>query len=92
MAEIFRAELIAEGLVQGVGFRYFVFQHAKILGLRGYVQNRWDGTVLTVAEGDKISIEQLKKYLQTGPMMAHVNNVKVTYYDSIGEFNGFEIR
>ena len=34
-----RAEIVVNGLVQGVGYRYFVVREAKKLGLKGYTKN-----------------------------------------------------
>ncbi len=86
------AEFIISGNVQGVGFRYFVYQHAKVLGLKGFARNQWDGSVCVVAEGDKDSIDTLHKYLKKGPLMSYVESVEVDYGNADGEFNNFEIR
>ena len=53
MSEIKRAKIIVNGLVQGIGFRYFVVKHAENLNLKGYTQNLFTGEVLTEVEGDK---------------------------------------
>jgi hydrogenase maturation protein HypF len=47
-----RLKLQITGLVQGVGFRPFVFKLAKKLGLRGYVLNNNSGVSIEV-EGKK---------------------------------------
>ena len=47
MSELKRAKIIVTGLVQGVGFRYFVMRHADNLNLKGYTQNIFTGEVLT---------------------------------------------
>ena len=53
-----RAEIIVNGLVQGVGFRYFVYREALKLNLTGYTKNLYTGEVLTVAEGEKGLVER----------------------------------
>lgn len=80
------------GLVQGVGFRYFVARNASSLGLRGFVRNEYDGSVTGVAVGPATGIEKLKQLLQVGPSRANVD--KVLYDDYIGDenFTHFEIR
>jgi acylphosphatase len=56
MDNMVRAEIIAEGFVQGVGFRYFVYRHAQQLGLNGFTRNLFTGEVETVVEGEKALI------------------------------------
>lgn len=87
-----RAEIIVSGLVQGVGFRYFVLRKASELGLVGFTKNQYDGTVLTVAEGEKHMLEELFKQLKIGPMYADVRDIKVAWRSYTGEFSNFEIR
>jgi len=48
-----RVHLVVHGLVQGVGFRWFVARRADGLGLSGYVRNLYDGSVEAEAEGDR---------------------------------------
>jgi acylphosphatase len=66
---------VVRGDVQGVGFRYFVRQHARELGIRGWVRNRPDGTVEVQAEGDTTSVHQLRELLSEGPAGARVTRV-----------------
>ncbi len=87
-----RAEIIVNGLVQGVGFRYFVYREAKDLGLKGYVINLYTGEVLTVAEGEKALVEELINKLKIGPMHAAVKNCFVEWEETANEFDAFEIR
>ena len=44
---------LVSGRVQGVGFRYFVQDHASVEGLHGYARNLPDGRVEVVIEGDE---------------------------------------
>ena len=92
MEENIRAEFIVSGLVQGVGFRYYIYHNAVSLRLRGFTRNLWDGTVYAIAEGNKQAVEQLHKLLKSGPMMAHVESIQVEYNKATNEFEGFEIR
>jgi len=87
-----RAEIIVNGLVQGVGFRYFVYREAQKLGLTGFVKNLYTGEVLTVAEGGKALIEELINKLKVGPMHASVKNYRVDWLENKNEFDTFEIR
>ena len=80
------------GVVQGVGFRYFVRQEATRLGLAGAVWNRPDGSVEVVVQGEEALLDQLVEQCKLGP-----TNSKVAFIDvqraAVGEkFLGFEIR
>ena len=87
-----RAEIIANGLVQGVGYRYFVVREAKKLGLKGYTKNLYTGEVLTVVEGERSIVEELIKKLKVGPMHASVKSCKVNWLEPKNEFTDFEVR
>ena len=87
-----RADIIVNGLVQGVGFRYFVIKHASRLKLNGYVQNLFTGEVLTVVEGEKLNIEELYKLIKLGPSHAHVKNARIDWSEYKNEFEGFEVK
>ena len=87
-----RAEIIANGLVQGIGFRYFVYRNAKEIGLNVYVQNLGSGEVLTVVEGQIALIEDLFEKIKIGPSHAYVKNCNILWDEVKNEFNNFEIR
>ncbi|HXQ29765.1 MAG TPA: acylphosphatase [Gemmatimonadales bacterium] len=63
------------GVVQGVGFRWFVARHAERLGLRGWVRNREDGTVEVLVSGEAGLVE-LARLLEEGPIGARVDRVE----------------
>ena len=86
-----RAEIRVNGLVQGVGFRYFVIRNAQQLGLKGYVKNLYDGSVLTVVEGERGLIDELFKKIKIGPRSAQVNNSKIEWGEFKNEFSNFEV-
>ena len=87
-----RANITVHGLVQGVGFRYFVVRKANELKLNGYVKNQMDGTVLTVVEGPKSNIEILFSQLKIGPMHSNVKNCIICWSSFVGEFSNFEVK
>jgi acylphosphatase len=87
-----RAEIIVNGLVQGVGFRYFVLRHAQKLGLAGYTKNLYTGEVQTVVEGEISQIEELFAVIRTGPRSSAVNAAKIYWSENKDEFNSFQIR
>ena len=92
MNRVKRAKIIVNGLVQGVGFRYFVLRSAENLNLKGYTQNLFTGEVLTVVEGEESLIQELVKQLKIGPSRSHVVNCAVDWSDNKNEFKIFEVR
>lgn len=91
-SEKVRADILVNGLVQGVGFRYFVVKHAARLKLNGYVQNLFTGEVHTVVEGDKVKIEEFFSLIKLGPSHAHVKNSRIDWSESKNEFESFEVK
>lgn len=80
------------GDVQGVGFRFFAERHARHLGLRGYVRNRYDGAVEVEAEGDAAALEQFLNQLRQGPRLAQVQDVHVNWMPYKGDLGPFGVR
>ncbi len=61
------------GMVQGVGFRWFVRERARRLGLAGWVRNLSDGSVEVLASGERGQLELLRGELRRGPRGASVD-------------------
>lgn len=64
-----------QGRVQGVGFRWFVREEARALGLRGWVRNESDGDVLLEVGGAFELVEQLMDAIRRGPPASRVDAV-----------------
>ena len=70
-----RTRVRVDGLVQGVGFRPFVFRLAEELGLGGFVGNDERGVVLEV-EGPAEAVEAfLERVRGEAPPLAHVERL-----------------
>jgi acylphosphatase len=67
-----RLHVRISGRVQGVGFRWFVREEARRLGLSGWVTNLPDGGVEVEAGGEAASLERLRRALAVGPAGAEV--------------------
>jgi acylphosphatase len=87
-----RLEAAITGRVQGVGYRNFVWNKARELGLCGYVKNQVDGSVEAIAEGDEATLDDFLATLHRGPMLARVDNISTTLCHATGEFDSFEVR
>ena len=87
-----RLHVLVIGRVQGVGFRYFVMGAAGDLAVTGWVRNRREGSVEVVAEGNKEELDKLLLILQRGSRSSLVTEVKESWQDYTGEFQGFSVR
>lgn len=85
-------EIIVKGMVQGVGFRWFVRRTALQFGLGGYVRNLPDETVYCEVEGSESLINEFINALKAGPPLAHVTNVIVNELPDLAGYKHFEIR
>jgi acylphosphatase len=91
-SQLVKAEITVAGLVQGVGFRYFLYSKAQNLGLNGFTKNLFTGEVVTVVEGERFLIEELIDYIKIGPSRSHVKSHSVNWFEYKNEFTIFEIR
>ncbi len=87
-----RAEIAATGVVQGVGFRPFVYRLAKRHGLVGFVRNMGDAGVQIVVEGEKKKITKFIAAIRAEkPPLARVDDVKIKWSRATGEFTMFSV-
>ena len=87
-----RLEATVRGVVQGVGFRWFVVREARRLDLTGWVANEHDGTVRVVAEGSPDGIAALRSALDEGPAGALVERVSAVEMPATGTLGEFTVR
>lgn len=87
-----RIHVLVTGVVQGVGFRFFVSRVARNLGLVGYVRNCADGSVELEAEGEPSVVSALLDAVGTGPPGADVRSTSAQPRPSSGFESEFEIR
>lgn len=73
--EIARKFLIS-GIVQGVGYRFFVERMAAQHDIRGYAKNLRDGRVEVYAIGTADQLARFKEDLARGPRAARVRQVE----------------
>ncbi len=79
------------GLVQGIGFRPFVFRLAEVIGLKGYVLNNTTGILIEV-EGGKESLDEfLFRVGREKPELAKIYSLQYSFLEDTG-FKDFEIR
>jgi len=89
---ISRVKIVCRGIVQGIGYRPFVYGKAKDLHLHGFVRNQGDAGVLIIAEGSKHLllkfIESLKK---DKPYLAKYEDFQIIWENGTNEFDDFNI-
>ena len=86
-----RAHLLVTGVVQGVGFRWFVLERARSLALDGTVRNRPDGSVEIAAEGPREALVRLVRSVLHGPPLARVREVRARWGPAAGTPAGFHV-
>ncbi|MBI4777683.1 carbamoyltransferase HypF [Candidatus Desantisbacteria bacterium] len=83
--------IIVKGIVQGVGFRPFVYRLATGLALNGFVLNSSSGVIIEVEGEEKavdIFLESLPRY---APPLSNIENIEVISHPS-NNLKSFEIR
>ena len=85
------AQITVKGLVQGVGYRWFVYKRAGELDLKGFAKNRDDGSVYVEVEGEQSVIETLIEKLRKGPTFARVEDVQIDWKENQDRFSNFYI-
>jgi acylphosphatase len=91
MESVCRAEILVNGRVQGVGYRYSTLRMANSLGLTGYVKNLPDQSVFIVAQGSHEAVGNLIEWCKAGPARAVVDSVCFSFHP-VMDFEVFQIR
>ncbi len=86
------AHIIVKGLVQGVGFRYFVYTNAIKLSLRGFTRNLYTGEVEITVEGDRSAIEELLSIVKVGPRSARVTDLVIEWQEPNQHYDNFTVK
>ncbi len=84
-----RAQIVIKGIVQGVGFRPFVYNLAAALNIKGYVTNTSEGLLID-AEGDQLSVF-VQKLREEAPPLSHITGFSVIPLPLYG-YSDFSIR
>ncbi|MBU1642240.1 acylphosphatase, partial [bacterium] len=86
-----RLRVSVTGIVQGVGFRPFVYQMAQRLALSGFVRNDAEGLMIEI-EGDPGALASFLTVLVTAPPpLSRIDALNHEEIDTTGE-EGFTIR
>ena len=80
-----RAHVFVSGRVQGVFYRAEARAQARSRKLGGWVRNSADGRVEAVFEGVRPQVEAMIAWCRTGPVMARVEAVEVSWEQPVGQ-------
>jgi acylphosphatase len=83
--------IVVYGHVQHKGFRFFAMQIAYQLGIRGYIQNRKDGSLYIESEGEEEQLKIFLDWINKGPIGTKVEKV-VTEEGEIMNYVSFDIK
>ena len=86
-----RERWLVSGRVQGVGFRWFVLQAARRLGIRGEVRNLADGRVELRVQALGGQLAELLAAVSEGPPAARVDDVHRQPEEAGSPWERFEI-
>ncbi|MDI3280203.1 MAG: carbamoyltransferase HypF [Bacillota bacterium] len=85
-----RAEILLQGVVQGVGFRPFIFRLAERFGLAGRVYNSPSGVVIEV-EGRRPAVEEFHRAIpREAPPLSRISREELRWLPPAG-YQSFEI-
>jgi hydrogenase maturation protein HypF len=87
---ILRRRICLRGIVQGVGFRPFVFTLAENIGIRGFILNSSSGVTIE-AEGPAAAMDEFVRSLHHPPPLAHIEEVTTADLYPLGD-EVFEIK
>ena len=87
-----RLKVKVTGIVQGVGFRPFVYRTAVENQLCGYIKNRGDAGVEILVEGGEKRVENfLKDLKEKKPPLAHIYELATSELEGESEYDRFTI-
>lgn len=91
--KMMEADIHITGIVQGVGFRPFVYRVARMSGLTGYVLNLGDAGVRVIVQGDKEAISEFVSTVKNNPpSISRIQSLEVEWSRPKRLYNSFEIK
>jgi len=85
-----RVKIIIHGVVQGVGFRPFVYRLATELGIKGWIINSSQGVFIDAEGYDKTVYDFITRLKTEKPKNSYIHSFEYSYLDPAG-FDKFEI-
>ncbi len=86
-------QVIVEGRVTGVCFRWAALDYAKNLSsLRGYIRNVSYNKVEAVIQGSETHVELMLNWLRHGPGSARVDNIRINRQPASENLETFTVK
>ncbi|MCK4379987.1 MAG: carbamoyltransferase HypF, partial [Candidatus Lokiarchaeota archaeon] len=86
-------EINIDGIVQGVGFRPFLFNLARYFKLKGYILNQGNAGVRLILQGNNNQIEKfLENVKVNAPKISFIENIKTRDLDNSKKYNDLIIK
>jgi hydrogenase maturation protein HypF len=79
------------GIVQGVGFRPFIYNLAKRLDLNGWVGNEDSNVIIEIDSTEEEVQAFIDKIKSESPILSHINDIQTEKFKSEG-FSDFVIK
>jgi acylphosphatase len=83
--------IIFQGRVQGVGFRYFIYQTARTLKMTGKVRNMVNGHVECEIQGDSEAFDRFLELVMKGNGFIRVEDYSLKELPVIPDEKAFKI-
>jgi len=84
-----RLTAYVSGKVQKAGFRARVMEIARVLKVKGTVENLEDGRVKIVAESDEDKLKLFEEAIDIKNTLINVSSIEKQYSDATGEYSKF---
>ena len=75
-----KIHITISGKVQGVGFRYWLYQKSNERNVYGWVKNKITGEVEALLIGDYKDVDEILELCKKGPLSSRVTNIEVKNY------------
>lgn len=85
-------EIVVSGKVQGVGFRRFVLDQARLYNISGFVKNRFTREVYIIASGQEMDIKLFIDKVGQGNLFSRVEKIDFFKIPTENKYEGFYIR
>ncbi len=91
-AQIIRIKILISGIVQGVGFRPFVYRIAQESGIKGWVLNSAAGVVIDAEATEKQLADFIFELENNPPPLARIKSIEKKRLENLCGYPDFRIR